>query len=520
MTLRGWIAAALLLAGSLRIAGTWQVLTQTYDEGFHIACGLEWWERKQYTHERQHPPLGRIAIGALPHLMGVRDVPGLAPIETGNAILGTGPDYFWRLALARAGTLPFYLMFCISLWLWAKMRGGPDAGLATLFIASQLPPVLGHSGVATVDMAAVATLALALWRFDVWLESSSWRSAAWLGVAAGLCLGSKMTNLALLPLLAGIVWISRRRLPARFLRQLSIAFLIALLVILSLYRFKKEYNWARAEGKRTVVQRVLGLRAFLVPYITGVEEVLEHSRDGHPGYVLGFAYDRGHWLFFPVVFAVKTPIPVMILLLIALRYRAAWWAWIMGAVVLLLLLPSTINLGVRHALAIYIGGSLAAGFALAQLWSRTRWLAVALGAWLTVNVTLAHPDYLAWFNELAGKHPEHYLAESDLDWGQDLHRLIAAMDRRGIQTCNFAYFGTADWQKLAPGRLKDFWWGVGPEPGCYAVSARMVSLEMAWSRAHGRYEDFQWLIPLEPTEEIGRSIRLYVIPPGQTGTLH
>ena len=35
----------------------------------------------------------------------------------------------------------------------------------------------------------------------------------------------------------------------------------------------------------------------------------------------------------------------------------------------------------------------------------------------------AHPDYLAYFNALAGDDPERIVVDSDLDWGQDIKRL-------------------------------------------------------------------------------------------------
>ena len=42
-----------------------------------------------------------------------------------------------------------------------------------------------------------------------------------------------------------------------------------------------------------------------------------------------------------------------------------------------------------------------------------------------------HPDYLAYFNELAGDEPERILADSDLDWGQDMLRLSARLREVG-----------------------------------------------------------------------------------------
>lgn len=44
-----WLLMALVLIGSLRIAATWQHFNATYDEPFHVACGVQWWAKKEYT---------------------------------------------------------------------------------------------------------------------------------------------------------------------------------------------------------------------------------------------------------------------------------------------------------------------------------------------------------------------------------------------------------------------------------------------------------------------------------------
>ena len=84
---------------------------------------------------------------------------------------------------------------------------------------------------------------------------------------------------------------------------------------------------------------------------------------------------------------------------------------------------------VRHILIVYPLFSIAAGFGAVSLWHHTahrRWArsaTVLLLGWLVVTSVRAHPDYLPYFNELAGSQPERILVDSDLDWGQDLLRL-------------------------------------------------------------------------------------------------
>jgi len=506
--IRFWLPLALLVIGSVRIASTWGVFSQTFDEAFHLACGLEWWEKKQYTRERQHPPLARIAVGALPYLLeGRQDNPEVDPHRSGVAALGTGEQYRRGLLLARAGILPFFWIFCVSLWRWTLFRFSPEIGLATLFVASQLPPILGHSGLATTDLAPVALLAAFGWRFDEWQRDPRWPNTLWAALALGLALVSKFTVLAFAPVFAAILI---RKFSRRHAVQLLAGLLLALVVIASAYRFRKEFWKPREEMRGSVSARVAGLGAFFTAYAEGVEVARKHNAEGHFTYLLGHSGNTGDWRFFPVAFFFKTPIPVLILLALALLRREARWAWCLFAVPLLILLPSNVNLGIRHALVLYIGVTIAAGIALAHLWSARRYIAIALGVWLTWNTTEAHPDYAFWFNEFAGAHPERILAESDLDWGQDLHRAVAALDRRGIAKCRLAYFGAVEWQEQFPGRFEEFWWPL-EAPGCTLVSVRNQSFEAARAVQAGLKPELDWLKKYEPAETIGRSMRLYLI---------
>ena len=57
----------------------------------------------------------------------------------------------------------------------------------------------------------------------------------------------------------------------------------------------------------------------------------------------------------------------------------------------------------------------------------------------------AYPNTLAFFNAFAGggRNGFRYLADSNVDWGQDLKPLKKWMDANGVQHINLAYFGTA-----------------------------------------------------------------------------
>jgi len=117
----------------------------------------------------------------------------------------------------------------------------------------------------------------------------------------------------------------------------------------------------------------------------------------------------------------------------------------------------------------------------------------------------AHPDYVAYFNAMAGKHPERILVNSDLDGGQDLHRLTVRLKQLGVTSLSIAYFGTADLERiglppfvqLAPQQRASGW---------VAVSAFNLMQQCA---AQG---DYCWLNQETPVERVGRSIFLFHFP--------
>src|SRR6185436_19403568 len=102
-------------------------------------------------------------------------------------------------------------------------------------------------------------------------------------------------------------------------------------------------------------------------------------------------------------------------------------------------------IGVRHVLPMFPLLAVVAGLGFSKLWlssARLRYagpvLCVALLSWLGISSVRAHPDYIAYFNECCAKNPERWLIDSDLDWGQDLDRLAAALRRRGVSEVNLA----------------------------------------------------------------------------------
>jgi hypothetical protein len=183
-----------------------------------------------------------------------------------------------------------------------------------------------------------------------------------------------------------------------------------------------------------------------------------------------------------------------------------------AAGLLVVLMPSRVNIGLRHALAVYPFLAVVAACGALDLWrwGRPRLVAVAVGAlvgWQLAGTIRAAPDFLPWFNELAGPAPERIVVDSDLDWGQDLKRMADTLRTRGITNPLLAYNGSADPAAVGIERyriLRPF----TPDTGWIAISVYTRTLGY-WNEPTS--DDFAWLEAYQPVARAGRSMLLYRI---------
>ncbi len=254
----------------------------------------------------------------------------------------------------------------------------------------------------------------------------------------------------------------------------------------------------------------------------------------------------GWWWYFPYAFSVKTTIAAMLIGVLAFAAIVARWkdgreggtGWARARASLyagtpllalvgiywLFALASNLNIGHRHLLPIYPALCMLAGGA--AFWIRplfpqaqseapqtgrgrrarktqtasqprssaaVRALGVAtlaLLGWHVAESIAIRPSYLAYFNQLAGGPSQGYLhlADSSLDWGQDLPALKQWLDRDGLQrgggSVYLSYFGTArpEYYGVQATPLAGFIDRRPPAPpvplggGVYCVSATMLDV--------------------------------------------
>jgi len=500
----------------------------TIDEPAYVGTGLYLWHSGDYHYARVlhfHPPLA-FHLASLPLLaFDVSDV-AESP-RAGRDLLRRGEVP--KATLRVASRLPFVLLACwgaVLCFLWAREVAGDCAGLLAAFLYTFTPTLLAHGALAHSDIALTVFFLQTLYAFWRWMRRPGPLRAALCGVSLGLALASKLTAILLLGILplTAAVEIARRRAAdgadAVLWRELARAgvavgamFSVATLVI-----------WLAYGGSFAALTDPAGRfpELSLPAYVRSFFFVDDANEASRRVFFLGDILQRGPAWFFPVAFAIKEPIGVLVLTgaaLLSLRTRR-------GRLALFLTVPLAVYgwilvvwldvpLGYRYALPLL---PLACVFIATQLLpvaGAARRLTVA-GACLAVALESLwiHPHYLAFFNGLAGgpRNGHHLLLDSNLDWGQDVTTLARELADRGNPPVWLALFATerpADYG-IRGRRLV----GCEPVEGMLAISANVrrglyAAHNILRAPEPGCYD---WLDAYEPVARPGHSIFLYDLP--------
>jgi hypothetical protein len=496
------LAAGLALYAGLAVDSMRQS-SATYDEPAHLSAAWSHLALHDYRLSPDHPPLVQ-SLAAVPLLF--MDVKMDTSDEAWQAHAIWRFARHWLYIWNDAGRLLFWGRLAIALvgaglvaavFLWARSRFGPAPALVALFLAVLSPDLLAHGQLVTTDMGAAATMFLAVVAFDAALQRTTPVRVLVAGLALGAALATKLSALGLGPILLALAaarlvdrrplvvsgWgmpvggrgretpVAGRGARAAVLAGVLVALVpVAVAVIWAAYGFQGSFGadpglaatfpWESLRATHPLVQRSVqaarDLGLLPEPYLFGFLRFFEHS-EARRAFLLGRLSGTGFPQFFLVSFLVKTPLPLLGLLLLAAAGRgrdaARGGALAAAGIPFLVYAALThtrgLNIGHRHLLPLYPFAFVLAGAAGAWLPRRlgragALLLAVLLGwyGWGTLRV---HPHELAYFNETVGG-PENgwrVLVDSSLDWGQDLSRVEPWMRRHGIQHYKLSYFGTA-----------------------------------------------------------------------------
>lgn len=499
-----WLPAALLGIFAVSAIGSLVREGATFDEPAHLSAGYASLMLSDYRFSQEHPPLARL-LCAIPLALAGASLPD--PAQHDGWRRGDewsfGYDFLYRTAgndantLLMLGRLPVVglgVLLGLLVYAFAREASGEVDGRVALFCLAFSPSVLAHTRLVTTDVAmALFYLATihATYKLGNRLSAST---CTYLGIAIGMALSSKFSALLLLPItILLLAWRSLDHAPLGWslgLRThviasrlgkaaaLSLAFILAaglaLTVVWSVYGFRfaaapsadLQVNAERV----AIVDRYLGQhhalgtivhtakRYRLVPesFIDGAAYLAARSvRRG--GYLLGERSAHGFAFYFPVAFAAKTPLPVVVLVIPAIASlllggpSRAWLRRCLGAgavAYLAVSIAAGLNIGERHLLPLYpllfiAIGSLSPWFDGTQA---RRWpLFALLGAWYVGAWASISPHYLAYFNELAGgpARGDRILVDSNLDWGQDVKGLGRWIQQQGAGPIPYSHFGTS-----------------------------------------------------------------------------
>jgi hypothetical protein len=252
-----------------------------------------------------------------------------------------------------------------------------------------------------------------------------------------------------------------------------------------------------------------------------------YERYGAPSYLLGEARSTGHWAYYFLALALKVPIAIQILtvaglLVAALRREPTalvlFWP---GALYLAAASQADLQLGVRLVLPTLVLAILLGGYAIRRALETRRGQAalLVLLAWLAGASAFIYPQGIAYFNEWAGGPTQgwRYLADSNLDWGQNLPELAEYVRRRRVRTIRLYYFGFDKLHRygldgvvetLAAPWGPNLVQGTKPqiEPGLYAVSATLLPGHF-FAKEYRDY--FQYFRERTPDARAGYGIFIY-----------
>jgi hypothetical protein len=468
----GWwtlAAASGLLVAALAARAAY-VETPTVDEFAHVPAGCVYLKYGDFHLYAKNPPLMKCLMAMAPMLYPGVDVPPPQPLDSAWApwvygqqfMMKNAASYFKVFFSARLVVIAAGLLTAMVLYLWAKgLFGERAAAIATALFCLD-PTVLAHAHLATVDAGCMLTVLLTIFALRWARRAPSWPRVAVVGMVFGLALLVKFTAMLLLPVL--VVLIAAHRGSSKLTRAGHILVMVvcATLVVNIVMGFKgsfrplAEFPLVSSFGK-SLQSSLPGALPVPVPrdYLLGFDAQKLDTEQGEFGsYLLGRWSPAGFWSYNFVALAVKTPIWILLILASSpwflARARLPRWEWMLILVPLVWLMSiltvfSRLNIGVRYLLPLYPLLYLL----VAAVWARASWLRgwIAPGVVLAIGLATAlwtHPNYLAYFNVLAGgsRHGHRVLIDSNLDWGQDLYRLKPALEKMGIEErIGLLYFG-------------------------------------------------------------------------------
>jgi hypothetical protein len=534
-------------------------LSITFDEDLHISTGYSVLRTGDLRLVEDHPPLiGHLMSWPLllsPQIPEPKEIPAWAD---GDRRLFVRNEIWWHIPI-DSWVIPPRIPVCwlsmllgAVLFRWASDWFGAQAGLVALALFTFDPNILAHGTLATLDLGVACFVFVAMFGVQRLLRRPNWRNLTTGGILLGLALGAKVSGIIVLPVSVGlmVLWGLRYRRTAwlgTLLARLSLYLGTAFLTLWAVHLF----SFGPPPGLSIPLPAPTYWNSFL--------RVGRHVSRGNPAYLLGETYIGGRWVYFPIAFALKTPLPALALTGAAAvtALRAAWrrprerWRGLVMVSLpvsyFVMSIANKINIGYRHLLPIipflYLiiarldilahpilknAKQSRISFSTVRSSRFRRYVLclaiLALLLWQILGTLRVWPFYLTFFNEIAGgpQNGYRYLADSNVDWGQGLKALrdhLEAESWSDVRLSSFTFFirpelygiqatplpPLADAPAVLPTRYN-------PSPGTYVISASTLRGLQLIDR-----EMYNWFWHREPDDVVANAMLVYHVPERDPG---
>jgi len=436
----------------------------TFDEGFHLARGYALSASGDSRLSYFHPPLqnrlagyfARLAVG---DMTLAPDSPGWQradvyrySVEFASVNRDVFPDL---VSASRWGTLPFSLLLCTVIVVWAHRAAGPAAAWLAAAGFCLNPNLVAHGDLTTTDMGVTALVCAGTFLLWSHTRAESFFRLALAGVAFAAAAAAKFTGLLWLAayLLLAVplaAWSARR---PRWLMAAPLAFATLLLLLGELYG--PALQTVRAPG--TIWD---GITIPAGRYLEGVVAQSAHALEGQRAYFGGRQFEQGRWWYLPAIFILKSPAVWSVAMLGCVwswirkaRTVAAWIPWLPALVFMVSVLSANrLVLGLRHLLPFTALGVVAAAVWAGGMdkaaWRKAAALLLLLSA--AVSTAVSYPKFISFYPMWAGGADKghRWAVDSNYDWGQELGEVesqwAALTEANQGRPPRLLYFGFVD----------------------------------------------------------------------------
>jgi 4-amino-4-deoxy-L-arabinose transferase-like glycosyltransferase len=445
---RRWLLVFVVLALLTEMAGAMVTTaveqTPTIDEPIYVTTGAVYLRDHSLRYNPEHPPLGKILIGAGAVAGGARLDPSFSGTQEAagrHLLYESGLDADRVLLAARLPVIALTLLFGLVVFAFARDLTGALGGVVALTLYAFSPDLIAHGSLATLDVPAAGFVLTALWLV--------WRARArpllyvpLAGLALGAALATKMNTLVALPVLMGLAALSAlhahraRRLAWATAAAATVAVVAVATVWATYLAVDPRLRWA-TPGTLPAVGGLRGLGVDLLPfprpYRDGARVQFGLEDQVWGGFLFGRYYHGSLWYYVPAALLVKTPLGMLGLwtagaaVMTAVRRLrpAAPYVLLPTAVLVGAAMFGSRDFGTRYVIFVPMLLAVAAS-AVAIARTRAAWaVTAALLVFVAVSSLRTFPYYLPYSNEAFGGPSKTYLRlhDANVDWGQDLGRL-------------------------------------------------------------------------------------------------